>query len=547
MTGQPTSILVVQLTRLGDFLQTTPLLAALKQRFPSSTLSVLVNAPQADLARNNTDIDEVIPVSLTNLDRLARDRNRPFPGKIRLAHELLAPLAERRFDQVINLNSSNVAALLSLLPTAGNRSGPSLAPDRRHLTRPAWTGFIMNLMSRRDLIRFNLVDLLTCYAGVESRPTGKLSYPFPPPGDAAAHLPGRTLDRPLIGLQLASRHISRQWPIEYFARLAANLIHNHGASIVLLGMESEKAHGREFLEHLEGLDNEAPQRVIDLMGKTSLPELGAVVASLDLLVTGDTGTMHLAASAETPILALFIGPALCHETGPYGEGHLILQVRTECSPCTEGKASCTDCFCRRLITPNMALQAAALLLNQDQTARPVPGGGWNGVSLLRSEMDDFGVVYKPVLPEPLNPDSILALAYREAGRRFIRPAYRPDAGTLSGYLKGFGPAGAETAREASELSGFLVKLLHKYEQGLPTGAFMNECLAVYPGLEPLSRILAGQAFTANPASGRVLIEDMLFVFRMLDNLSLSRETSAEAATAAQVLQAGQSLENRTGK
>ena len=431
-------ILVVQLARFGDFLQTTPLLASIKASLPAAHLSVMVSAAQEGLAGRNPNVDQVIPINLSSLESLAVNQRFPLGQKLNLMHQELGPLRNLRFDLILNLNMSRVAALLSELPQAKFREGPCLANDRRQLQPAPWNFFIMNLMSRRRLIRFNLVDLLMSYAGDEVNHIKALQYKVTA-GELSmgSQLLGDNINRSsLVGFQLGSRHLARQWPAEYFARLTQFLVDRHQAGIVFLGTEQERELGQAVRNIL---DDQAPgyqEHIVDLMGRTSIPELAGVLSHLDLLVTTDTGTMHLAAATGTPILGLFVGPAYCHETGPYGAGHLILQVDLDCSPCLENKPACHDQRCRHLITPEHALAGIQWLLHKKQAGLPEPG---QGVQTLVSDFDQFGVVYRPLTPWALSAGDVLALAYREAGRGFIRPTYRLDEEKLLEELSGFKP------------------------------------------------------------------------------------------------------------
>ena len=456
--GGAKTILAAQLARFGDFLQSTPLLAALKDKHPGARLTVLVDAGQADLARTNPDIEEVWSVDLNKLRALARSRSNLSDILHRTQSEL-SFLSGRSFDLVINLNTSRTAALLCALIPGEKRLGPALAADRSSIETAPWTGFIMNLMKHRPMIRFNLVDLLTCYAGLEKRPSDALIYRVGLQARARAReLIGPRPDGPLIGFQMGSKHLSRQWPPENFALLARDLISEHGAGIVLLGAETEIPLGRTMKEELARI-HPFPHQVIDLMGRTTIEDLGGVLAGLDLLATTDTGTMHLAAAVKTPILALFMGPALCHETGPYGSGHLIFQATTECSPCSEGRSTCRDFWCRRLITPEMVLKAASFMLDPGAGSRPEHIKSSSRVRLLISRLDDFGVVYQPLVPWPAGRTDILALACREAGRFYLRSGYRPDEKILESELAGYlAPVDSGPRRLANTLSELENKL-----------------------------------------------------------------------------------------
>ena len=506
-------VLVVQLARFGDLLQTTPLLRALSSSSERPRVSLLVDSKQAAVARAVEGVEDVFEVNLDDLAGAAGDGRMPLAQRLRRMYQTLSPLSGTLFDRVINLNTSMVAALISALIPAGRHDGPRLASDRNRLVTAPWTRFIVSLMSSRRLIRFNLVDLLASYAGPEVT-AGRLSYRLSPEARTAG---GRVLGQAgpglKIGFQVGSRHESRQWPPEHFAELARRLIRERQAHLFLLGVESEKPLGRQMMNHLAQMDPRAAQKVTDLMGRTSIPELGGVLAGLDLLVTADTGTMHLAAALDTPILALFMGPALCHETGPYGRDHIILQAAADCSPCTEGEADCQGYPCRLLITPDLAFWAANQRL--DGVGRMEAPGRMKGVRVLRSTFDDFGVVYRPAVREVMDRTEMMSLAFREAGRRFIRPGYRTDETTLAEELAGYG---MDVCDEALELK------LQRWLACLAAAA--NDLSWFVPPLEaqtdrdfkPLAAVIGSLSGPGARGTAAGLVVDMLSTV----NLALSR-------------------------
>ena len=155
------------------------------------------------------------------------------------------------------------------------------------------------------------------------------------------------------------------------------------------------------------------------MGETSLTELAAVLAGTDLLVTGDTGTMHVACAAGCRVLALFFGPAWVYQTGPYGSDHWIFQVKRPCGPCTEERFTCEDFPCRRDIRPEQVLEAATAMLDRREPAIDLPPD----VDLLQSRTDGWGVVYEPLIERQATEGDILNMTYREMGKRVLDPAY----------------------------------------------------------------------------------------------------------------------------
>ena len=491
----PESILVIQIARFGDFLQTTPLLAALKASFPGAAVTMLVQTPQAPVARNNPHANEVLDMDIASLAGMVREPA-PFGRRVRTVYESLAALNGRRFDLVINVNTSRPAALIAECAAAGVREGPRLGPDRGRLALPPWTTLIMNLMTRRRLIRFNLVDLLAAYAPLPpARDTG-LVYPV----SARAREAGRSLigpgEGPVVGFQVGSRHPRRQWPPERFARLAAGLMSARRARIVLLGTREESPLARETAGRLAALHPPDAGALIDLTGRTSIDDLAGVLAGLDLLVTTDTGTMHLAAAVGTPILALFIGPAFCHETGPYGSGHLVLQTDAPCAPCTESRGDCPG-LCRSAIRPETALAAAAWMLDGGADGHPVIDE--SHVRAYRTWRDAFGLICRPWTPAVLTREHALALAIREAGRGLIRPEYASGRRAVHDELVDF--------RAGPAMPGDLLNLpLRAARRPRP---WEEPEWTVNPDLAPLAATARALTAAGAPNAARRLVHDFL--------------------------------------
>ncbi len=426
MTGDAAhKILVMQLTKMGDFLQTTPLLAALKRGRPEVELTVLVPPGLTAVAAGCPDVDRIVPLDLVGLQDVARRPDLDLAHKVAAARSAIRDLAAERFDRVINLNYSVLTALLAELIPAENYVGYHLGDQRQHLLREEWTNFIFQHMTDRRLVRFNLVDVLLNYAPNGSALGRRVA--FEPTAEesrwAEAELDRLPKGRPIWGLQIGTKNPLRRWPIQNFIALAEMILARFPVSLVLTGTADERPLVREFLSGL----THASGRVLDLTGRTDLGQLAAVLERLDRLVTGDTGTMHLAAARNTPVAALFMGPAHCHETGPYGQGHLILQAVAPCFPCQEAAEACGDRDCRQVITPEIAAAALAGEFDPDRFS--------TAVVPYQSELDDFGVVYRPLIARPLDAETALALALREAGRRYLRPGYRPDPGRLEDEIR----------------------------------------------------------------------------------------------------------------
>ena len=212
--------------------------------------------------------------------------------------------------------------------------------------------------SNRDYNSLNLVDIFRCSAGVTQHPH-KLMYDVPV--EAQDFIAGflRELELgdggPLICLQAGASQQKRQWAPEKFGALCRMLIEKLNARVVLTGSKSEQGIADGLLASY------SHPRLKSAVGKTNLAQLGALLQHADLLVTGDTGPMHLAVAVGTPVVAGFLASALCYETGPYGEGNLILQPQISCNPCNPN-FPCARPDCHEQITPEQLFYLTELRL-----------------------------------------------------------------------------------------------------------------------------------------------------------------------------------------
>jgi hypothetical protein len=234
----------------------------------------------------------------------------------------LAELGALNFDEVYNLNFSGLNfALARLFDPAIVRGYASLGAQP---LKDRWCELGFRIAKKRRGLGLNLVD----FWGLLAR-------------DRRDVLPPESVD-PLaqgkgggVGVVLAGRNVRRSLPADVLAGVVQAVAARESARrVVLLGMGSER---RLAGEVLDGMRPAFRDRVENLCGKTNLSGLAEVVGELDMVLTPDTGTMHLACMLGTPVTAFFLSSAWCFETGPYGAGHTVWQATTECAPCVESQ------------------------------------------------------------------------------------------------------------------------------------------------------------------------------------------------------------------
>jgi ADP-heptose:LPS heptosyltransferase len=364
--------LVLNLTRFGDLLQTEPVLAGFKAAGDEVGIVCLENfAPATPLLGS---ADDVYPLPGSRI--LAATDRAWTDGAGAVGRFVAQTLADFGPDRVVNLTPSLSARLLGRLLGAG---GMGLSLDEFGFSAPTgpWAAFLTTASSNRGCSPFNLVDIFRRVVGQSGSGVYRLARPqAEDTAWAEAELGGKG---PFIGFQLGASEERRRWPVAHFARLGDILSGECGVRPVLLGSEGE----RRLAEKYAGL---AKHDFHDLVGRTSIPRLAAAVAALDLLVTNDTGTMHLAAGLGVPCAAIFLATAQPWDTGPYLAGCLSLEPDVDCHPCGFGRACARGEECRTCIGPEAVGELAAARLT---------GGAWpttraQGVRAWESFVDEAG-------------------------------------------------------------------------------------------------------------------------------------------------------------
>jgi len=356
--------LVIQLARFGDLVQTKRLVATLAAR-PDSCVHLCLDRslePLARLVYPGAILHSVIAHG-TGLDGSEAVRAMLMDNR-----RVFASLRAVDFERVYNLNFSGLNFRLAALFDPDRVEGYAWR-DGQELISP-WAAMAMRWSDQRRL-SINLVDFWAAYCPDALAP--QRVNPL-----AAAHGGG-------VGVVLAGRETRRSLPVEVLARVVGTLARVRGARrVVLLGGPGEQAAGQSVLKELPP----AVQAVTrNAAGQTGWTELVEIVGSLDLLLTPDTGTMHLAAHLGTPVLAFFLSSAWCFETGPYGEGHLVHQATAPCLPCLETRPCDHGLQC---LGPFADPGYPRFLATDNPAHAP------EGLMVCRSRFDALGQTYAPI-------------------------------------------------------------------------------------------------------------------------------------------------------
>ncbi len=322
-------ILVRGVNWVGDTILTYPAVENLKKLFPRSHVAILIANDLVDLWKTFPHVDEIIPFQAKKgFKSIWEDLN------------LCQVLKERSFDLAVILPRSFRSAFQMYLARIPMRIG--YRDEGRSL-------FLTHGIPRKERLLHThrihyYLNLLTSLGSVEACPLPRIFLREEDRKWAEGMLENAGLvdGRPLIGMNAGATYgLAKCWYPDRFGELGKRLFRNWKSSILLFGKEGERSIAQEILGHFRGSG-------IDLTGKTNLLQLAALLERCRVLVTNDTGTMHVATAVGTPVVALF-GSTDPTTTGPWGDGHTVVKKDVPCSPCLK-RVCPTDHRCMELIT-----------------------------------------------------------------------------------------------------------------------------------------------------------------------------------------------------
>ncbi|HLF86622.1 MAG TPA: glycosyltransferase family 9 protein [Nitrospiria bacterium] len=364
-------ILIIKPSSLGDIIHSLPTLKAVRQLFPKAFISWLVKEEWAGILEGNPYLDEILS----------------FPFTLKGMPRIIGSVRKRRFDLVLDLQGLLRSSVISLLSGASIRIGYDSA---REGAKIFYTERV-----RVPSLDIHAVDRYLLSVGIEgftpTQPDFCIRVDQADTGYVREMLAiNSSVNSPLIAINQQARWKTKVWHQERFDLLADLLADKLGARIVLVGSDkkenaAEKAKwvstqrakssvGRGRLHPalpVEG-DGRSPAieatraPLIDMRGKTNLKQLAALLKEVDLLVTNDSGPMHIAAALGTPVVAIF-GPTDPKRTGPYGEIHRVIRGSAKCSPCFKKKCGMPSHLCMDAISVDMVLEEVSSILKTNNT------------------------------------------------------------------------------------------------------------------------------------------------------------------------------------
>jgi lipopolysaccharide heptosyltransferase II len=353
-------ILGVRLDALGDVLMTTPALLALKESGHERQLTLLTSSAGAAVSSLLSMIDETIVYDPPWM------KATPLRAASSAGHELIARLRGARFDAAVifTVYSQNPlpAALVCYLADIPLRLAYCRENPYQLLTH--WVPEPEPQQGVRHETQRQL-DLVASVGAAAS--DTRLSIRVRPEVVAAVLRrlaeAGLDLDEPWIVVHPGASAPSRRYPAELFAAAARELALEHGCQLVFTGSSGER-------ELIETIQSEVPERTWSLAGATTLEELAALLSLAPLLISNNTGPVHVAAAVGTPVVDLYALTNVQH--APWQVPHELLFHDVPCRNCYKSVCPQQHHDCLRLVPPSAVVAAARRLL-KELPAREIAG------------------------------------------------------------------------------------------------------------------------------------------------------------------------------
>lgn len=342
---QPKRLLVVRLDRIGDVVLSTPVLTVLRRRFPHLFLAMMVRPPCLELVRGHPDVDEVIEYDKEGL-------HHGVAATLRFARRLRT----YDFDTALILHPTNRSHWIARLAGIPVRIGY----DRK----AAW------LLTHR--VPHRKQEGAQHEAAYTLEPLALFGITPPPPQpvipvreEAVARVTqlltqaGVAPEAALVAVHPSASCVSKRWMPERFAQVADRLITERGVAVCVVAGREDASVARQMVQAMR-------QPAVNFAGGLSIGELAALLARCRLLLSNDSGPVHIAAAVGTPVVDIFgrnqrgLSPL---RWGPLGEGHVVLHKEVGCVTCLAHHCD-IQFLCLTSLETAEVYQAAAAVLDR---------------------------------------------------------------------------------------------------------------------------------------------------------------------------------------
>jgi heptosyltransferase-1 len=336
-------ILLIRLRPIGDIVMTTPALSILRRELPHAFISYVVEPPYRELIEGHPALDEVLIIKRKSsfIEFLK------FIGNIR----------KRKYDLAIDFHCGPRASLITFFSNAKIKVG--FRVKYRHLLydikvprKKEKGGYFHSVESHVNLLK-----------AIGIKPE-KIPSLFLSPSSQAEkeRVQNFFIENNIFNFKKIVLHISagnkyRDWGVENFVKLIELLNRHKNLKVIIIGDRKDKEIEEKIGERVEG-------EFLSLVGEINLKELRELISRANLFVGSDSGPMHVAATTQTPIVALF-GPTTPNIFGPWMAKATIIEKKLDCRPCRQKECIYEDFRCLRTIRPEEVYKASIKALERE--------------------------------------------------------------------------------------------------------------------------------------------------------------------------------------
>jgi len=325
------NILIIKLSAIGDVVHTLPALSALRMLYPDAHITWVIEEASSDIIQNNPHLDRIL-ISRRKywLENLKRFRN--IGKTIIEIRSLISELRDRHYDLVIDFHGLFKSSVFVLLSGGKRKLGYDSMQEL--------SGFFLNEKIVEDMNKHAVDRYMDFprYLGAEiEQPEFVISFEEDNKIRVRRLLQENYIDSAdsFVAINAIAFWKTKLWDNNKFARLCDRIVEELNYTVVFTGGTNGGS--------IERIRSKMTQRSVNLEGRTSLRDLAYLYTLSALLVTTDSGPMHIAAAVKTPTVALF-GPTDPTRTGPYGEHHIIIRKELPCSPCFLKRCDTNRCM-----------------------------------------------------------------------------------------------------------------------------------------------------------------------------------------------------------
>ena len=337
---QPKNIIVRMPNWVGDLVMATPILSDVRKAYPNAYITAMCRSPYGDLLREDPDLDELFCFSkASSFGRRCDARN------------VIEKLRKGKYDLGILLTHSFSSAWWFWQGKVKNRIG--YKGNGRGVLLSKSVAIPVKIHKQHLVITYKMLLESLGIPVSKTPPRIFLSEKEVKAAKTLLQQHGVSENSLVVGINPGATYGSAKcWLPERFRRVTEKLLEEDDLFIVFFGDQATSSLVKEICQGL-------PPRVVNLAGLTSMRELASLISISDVLLTNDSGPMHVADALGTPVVALF-GSTNEIVTGPYRQG-VVVHKHVECSPCYQ-RACPIDFRCMKQIESEEVLQELSIVL-----------------------------------------------------------------------------------------------------------------------------------------------------------------------------------------